>query len=224
MKKNFTSSSISVRASVILKRSLILFFVLSFVCNVHAGSSLPVYSTPISISPVGQNLVISFQAAKDEFNYYEVQKSDDGQNFRTIGLVLDAPENSNTCLFKDKTPAAACKTIWYRIKAIDNSGAASFSNSTMFECIKAESAVTTSAYPNPSYGGTTLKINSTEAGFARISIQDLQGKVWLSKQSEIIKGENNINLDELKSLNRGIYIARLVINGSMTGSQKLIRN
>jgi hypothetical protein len=228
MIKNFTYlRTISVRFPLIFRNSFILSLVILSITSTKAGNKLPIFSTDVTISSIGHNLMISWQANKADYTYYEVQKSADGVKFSTIGLVLDAPENSNICLFKDKNAAGDCKTVWYRIRAIDNNGQYSYSNSTTFECIAKAAKISTNAtaaYPNPFNGSTTLKFTSTEAGFVQVSIQDLHGKILLSKQSEIIKGENSMQLEEMKNFTRGIYVARLTIHGSFAGSQKLIRN
>ena len=188
-------------------------------------NGLPVFATTLSVSVSGQNMLISWQADKEAFSYYEVERSTDAVNFSTIGLVLDAPENSNICLFKDrKTESLAGKTVWYRIKAIAKEGVFSYSNSISYISEKTlASTCETEAFPNPFKGGTALKFKSSEVGFAQISVQNLDGQTLLSKQSHIIKGYNNINLDGLASLSRGIYIARLSINGTVAANQKLIK-
>ena len=68
----------------------------------HQYNKQPVFINELLISNSGQNLILSWQADRSSFDYYEIEKSLDGKTFKTIGLVLDAPENSNLCLFKDK--------------------------------------------------------------------------------------------------------------------------
>jgi len=201
-----------------------ILIILLFLCMQSAlADSLPVFTTEVAVTTAGQNLVISWQADKTAFNYYEVEKSTDGQHFSTIGLVLDAPENSNLCLFKDRKPSAS--TVWYRIKAINKAGVASYSNSTSY-VLENVAAVTceASAFPNPFTDATVIKLKSNEAGFAEVKVQSLGGQTLLSKQSNISKGYNSIPLDGLSGLTKGIYVARLTINGAVAGNQKLIKN
>ncbi len=212
--------------------------ILIFLClqSVQAGSNISldnakkekftVFVTELSISPLGQNLLISWQADKTAFNYYEVERSLDGRNFSTIGLVLDAPENSNLCMFKDrKMNCSPAITIWYRIKAIDKTGGVLYSNSSSYVIEKAlNSSMDATAVPNPFTNSTLLKFNSETIGFAEVKVQNLNGQTLLSKQSAISKGNNSILLDGLSGLHNGIYIARLSINGTVIGNQKLIKN
>jgi len=207
-------------------------FLIILVClaSLQAGArtidanELPVFSTPVAVFTSGQNLVISWQADKDAFNYYAVEKSTDGEHFSTIGLVLDAPENSNTCLFKDKKSAVPTgKTVWYRIKAITKDGIASYSTNASYSSEVPAAGCESAAFPNPFVDATTVKFKSTETGFAEITVRNLEGQTLLSKQSHISVGYNSIDLDGLSNLSQGIYVARITINGTVAGNQKLIK-
>ena len=192
--------------------------------NANLENGFPVFTTPLAISASGQNLVISWQADKEAFNYYEVEKSADDVHFSTIGLVLDAPENSNTCLFKDKKTAnSKGKTVWYRIKAIDKDGKASYSGSASYVFEQSAANCASEAFPNPFESITSIKFKSNESGFAEISVRNLDGQILLSKQSHINAGYNNIELEGLASLTKGIYVARITINGTVAGNQRLIK-
>ena len=205
---------------------IVLVCLISFQAGAHNNTknALPVFATDLAFFTSGQNLVISWQADKDAFNYYEVEKSTDGAHFSTVGLVMDAPENSNTCLFKDKKlPTATGKTVWYRIKAIAKDGIVSYSSNASYvseiPAVSCESA----AFPNPFLDATTVKFKSNETGFAEITVRNLEGQTLLSKQSHINVGYNSIDLEGLSVLSKGIYVARIIINGTVAGNQKLIK-
>ena len=179
----------------------------------------------IFISSVGHNLVLSWQIDKTLFNYFEVERSLDGKSFSTIGLVLDAPENSNTCLFKDKKSDAP-SSAWYRIKGIVKDGTIRYSSSSRyFETLPEEQKITVnnSFSPNPFTSNGTLKYFSRQAGFAAIMLQSAAGETLLSKQSVLIKGSNTISIGGLDKLASGIYIARLIINGMEMVNQKVVK-
>jgi hypothetical protein len=232
---NFTSfkSLFSHRLFKALKYNFlfILLFMLTLQAGAHNMSSnpalenrLPVFTTELAVSTSGQNLVISWQADKEAFNYYEVEKSTDAIHYSTIGLVLDAPENSNICLFKDKkTTGSNGKTVWYRIKAIDKNAVVSYSGSVSYVVEQPTVNCESEAFPNPFTDATSIRFKSNEAGFATILVQNLDGQTLLSKQSHISMGYNSIYLDGLTSLSKGIYVARITINGTVAGNQKLTK-
>lgn len=230
MIKNFTSftSLFTYRFAGTLKYNFLFILISLFALqagarNLTLSNGLPVFTTPLAVSTSGHNLVISWQADKEAFTHYEVEKSADAVHFTTIGLVLDAPENSNICLFKDKKMANSTgKTVWYRIKAIDKDGIASYSNSVSYVVEQpADCELTT--FPNPFKDATEVRFKSNEAGCAQVTVKNLDGQTLLSKQSQISMGYNSIFLDGLASLSKGIYVARITINGTVAGNQKLIK-
>lgn len=232
---NFTSAKLLFPRLLVsaIKFNLLYILVMLFAFQASAGtlgtakgleSGLPVFTTELIVSAAGHNLVISWQANRESINYYEVQKSADAINYSTIGLVLDAPENSNICLFKDKrTTDPKVKAVWYRIKAIDKNGIISYSAGTNMVIDKSPLNCESEAFPNPFNNTTVLKFKSSEAGFAQITVNTLDGQTLLSKQSNINVGYNSISLDGLASLSKGIYVARITINGMVAGNQKLIK-
>ena len=226
MIRNFTSlrQLLSRRFSKTIRYTSLFILVCLLAQSTQAGNRLPVFATELAVSSAGPNLVISWQADKAAFSYYEVEKSADGQHFSTIGLVLDAPENSTLCMFKDKMPVGSkAKTVWYRIKAIDKDGVPSYSSITNYVLESAAPTCAAFAFPNPFTNAAVVNFKTTEAGFAQLTVEDLNGQILLSKQSHIIKGYNSVGLDGLASLSRGVYVARLSINGNVIGNQKLIK-
>ena len=210
---------------------LVLVFSISSL-NTRAGdpSGLPVNTNEdlisrIMISASGHNLLLSWQVDKSAFNYYEVEKSSDGQNFLTIGLVLDAPENSNTCLFKEKKPGLPQNlSTWYRIKGILKNGNVIYSNPSSYrETELATPASGNSFSPNPFTHSGVVSFYSDQVGFAVLKLQNAAGEILLSKQSVINKGNNTIQVDGLSTLSSGVYVARLIINGIAVVNQKVVK-
>jgi len=190
------------------------------------GRSNTILFNELSIVNSGHNLIISWQADKTAFDHFEVERSLDGKNFSTIGLVLDAPENTNTCMFKDKKlNKTNAVTIWYRIKAINKDGSMVYSSSSSYTLEKETVAdYTVSVSPNPFNNTAAFKIAGSKPGFAEIRIQNLAGETLLSKQSTISKGSNTILVDGMKKLNSGIYMAVVTINGIVVDNQRVVKD
>ena len=213
------------------KSLLILVFSISIlICRAGGPSDIPVTNnegliSQIMISVSGHNLLLSWQVDKSAFNYYEVEKSTDGTNFSTIGLVLDAPENSNTCLFKEKKPGTfQTVSIWYRIKGILKNGNIIYSNSSSYR--ETESVLPASTHifsPNPFSNSGVVRYYSDQVGFVVLKLQNAAGETLLSKQSVLNKGYNTIQVDGLSSISSGVYVARLIINGTVMVNQKVVK-
>ena len=200
--------------------------------NSRAGAPIKLVSntdqdliSSILISASGHNILLSWQVDKSAFNYYEVEKSSDGMNFSTIGLVLDAPENSNTCLFKEKKPSVSENSFtWYRIKGILKDGGVVYSsNSSYRESMPVSASNGNMFTPNPFSGTGSIKYFSDQVGFAIVKLQNTAGETLLSKQSVVNKGYNTIPVDGLSTLSTGVYVARLVINGTVMINQKIVK-
>ena len=217
----------------LFKLSIITLFFAVSIFNAQAGKRpmgiMGSAFSPISeilISEAGHNLLLSWQIDKSAFNYFEVERSYDGKTFSTIGLVLDAPENSNTCLFKDKKSTGSTGLmIWYRIKGIVKNGSIIYSPSSSYkEYIPVPVDITNATFsPNPFSNTGFIKYFSNQAGIAEIKLQNAAGETLLSKQSILSKGYNNIQLGGLNKLASGIYVARLVINGMVIVNQKVVK-
>lgn len=190
------------------------------------GRTAPVFNNELSIATSGHNLILSWQADKATLGHFEVERSFDGQHFATIGLVLDAPENTNTCMFKDKkTSNSTDKTVWYRIKSINKDGSAYYSSSSKYTIEKAVVAdCVVSIAPNPFNDIAVFKFISNKPGLAEVKVQNLAGETLLSKQSTISKGSSNIQVEGLNKLTSGIYMAQFLMNGIVIDSQRVIKD
>ena len=230
MKSNTTSIKL-LHASIffnatrngLLSILFILCFVGSYAKTTHTTNDNPISS--ILIAATGHSLLLSWQVDKTIFNYYEVEKSVDGKNFSTIGLVLDAPENSNTCLFKDKKPVTpAVKMTWYRIKGIQKDGSILYSASSIYHEAEPVEIINNAFSPNPFTTVGSIKYFSNQVGFAEVKLQNIAGETLLSKQSVVSKGYNNIQVSGLDKLAAGVYVARLTINGNVMVNQKVVKD
>ena len=159
-------------------------------------------------------------------NHFETERSFDGINFTTIGLVLDGFENGSkkNYEFKDNSAALQSKTIvYYRLKQIDNNGKITYSN-TLVVKLQAKAGVAIETAPNPFTENLSVRFTTDETGNAVINIISNTGQKILSKQSVVSKGYNTLQLNGLSKLAPGMYIAQIYINGVASGTQKIIKN
>ena len=87
-----------------------------------------------TINTVQKKILINWQtASQDQANYFEVQRSFDGKNFRTIELVLGPDPQKSDCncyMGFDQRPVKA-KKYYYRLKHIAKDGAVELSETRM---------------------------------------------------------------------------------------------
>lgn len=144
MKLSFTlSSSLKKITTVIVGISV-------FVISASANNGL-VFKSPVSTSTlvtatinsgvvyasldavvIDKSIIVKWVTASEQNNsHFEVERSSDMKNFKMVGLILDgfnAEGTGKAYKFKENTSILQdSKTIYYRLKQIDNDGKVSYS-------------------------------------------------------------------------------------------------
>ena len=198
----------------------------TFANNGAGSDNVGIFNSSFALLPVK---MISFKAQKSQhsnvlewlmvndenIDYYNVQRSYDGANFETIAMVQ---QNDQSYSFIDKNPEE--KNIYYRIILSDYAGHKEYS-SIMLVRSKDASAMHVSLAPNPVQTLTYLKVETEQAAAGTIRIINTMGMVVNVVKINLNKGENNILLDQILSLNNGAY--QVVINaGSNSSNVKML--
>lgn len=192
------------------------------------GGTMPVTYTSFDAVVNDKSVLLKWVTAQEQNNsHFEVERSFDNNNFNTAGIVLDGFALNGTAKsyqFKDNSTELQGKTIvYYRLKQVDMDGKATYSK-VLAVRLQAKAGVTMQVSPNPFIETLNVRFAATENGSAQIRIMNSFGQTLLSKQSSITKGFNNIQVDGLKELAAGMYIAQLVMNGTVIDNQRVIKN
>ena len=176
----------------------------------------------------GESVLLKWATAYELNNsHFEVERSFDMNSYSTAGLVLDGfttNGSGKSYQFKDNSAQLKGRSmVYYRLKQFDINGKATYSKILAVR-LQAKADVTMQVSPNPFVESVTVRFNSSDNGNAQIRITNLAGQTMLSKQSTISKGYNNIKIDGLSGLATGMYLAQLVLNGTVIDNQKLIKN
>ncbi|WP_462254541.1 T9SS type A sorting domain-containing protein [Ferruginibacter sp.] len=204
-------------------------FTSAFFQQITMGSSslLPVkYASFDAVA--NDNKVTLKWITEDEVNndHFEVERSFDGVNFTTIGLVLDGFANGNrkTYMFKDNAAELQTKTVvYYRLKQIDNNGKAVYTNKLVVR-LQAKAGVTMQVSPNPFVQDLNMQFTATANGTAHINIISITGQKMVTKQASVSKGLNTLQVNGLTNLAPGMYTVQLIIDGVIISNQKIIKN
>ncbi|MFT3911591.1 MAG: T9SS type A sorting domain-containing protein [Ferruginibacter sp.] len=160
--------------------------------------------------------------------HFEVERSFDRNNFKTIAMVLDGftgADNNKTYQYKDNAAEIQGRTIiYYRLKQIDIDGRVDYSNILAVRMDGKAGATTMQVSPNPFVKDMMVRFNATVDGASEIRIINMLGQPVLSRKSIVSKGYNNIQLTDLDKLIPGIYVAQLIIDGVVIENQKVVRN
>ena len=146
----------------------------------------------------------------ENIDYCNVERSYDGANFETIGMVQN---NNQSYSFIDIN--AEEKDIYYRILFFDYTGHKEYSSIVMVRSRNA-SSIHVSLVPNPVRSITSLKVETEQASAGTIRIVNTLGVVVHVQNINLSKGENNILLDNISSLNNGAY--QVIVNAGNSSS------
>ena len=159
-------------------------------------------------------------------DHFEVQRSFDQASFSTIGMVLGAQSKngiSDLYSFRDATAALADhKVIYYRLKQVDIDEKFTYS---VIKTVRINTAAKAFAQisPNPYMDKLNVNFVSNESGKAEVRLMSASGHVVRTAASAITRGYNNIQLQALGSQAAGLYIADIIINGTVLTSIKVLK-
>ncbi|TAE00036.1 MAG: T9SS C-terminal target domain-containing protein, partial [Bacteroidetes bacterium] len=150
-----------------------------------------------------------FEANTD---YFEVQKSFDGQIFKAVG-IQKAAKNANTVSnysFLDNNPYSGIS--YYRIRQVDADGQETFSRIVSVSRNKTAKQ-SFYVFPSPTVSSNVnLLINSNTDGELTLVLNNTLGEILYSAKIKVEKGENRISINDL-NLPNGVYFARLAEYG-----------
>jgi hypothetical protein len=171
-----------------------------------SASSLPVTLTSFKGRLNGDKAELSWTTTDEHNNsHFDIERSDNGQAYTTVGSVQGAGGITNTYHFTDNGPLAAVN--YYRLKQVDIDGKSTYSRILVLR--SDIGAITAKAAPSvfTSFINLSYKLQKEE----RISIRliDMNGRILKTWYTRGDAGVNTFNLDGLDKLARGIYTLEL---------------
>ncbi|MBP6025642.1 hypothetical protein [Ferruginibacter sp.] len=161
---------------------------------IHTGlTTLPLNFLSFSAQKCNTNQVcLTWKTANEQnVSHFEIERSADGINFTTIGT-----ENagSNNYYYKDRQPNWASKSLYYRIKQVDNDSRSKLSNIVW---LKGDNG-TVQVYPTLITNTFTVQNNTTQTMWLQLT--DATGKTVLVQRLAI--GTSVVSTDKLT---KGVY-------------------
>lgn len=182
------------------------------------NAALPVTLISFQAKPAGSFVNVTWATSR-EYNasHFEVQRSANGIDFATIGIVQ---AGSASYLFKDNKPLSGYN--YYRLKCIDKDAVFSWSGIVLVNR-RSTADVIAALYPNPGNGNVTLKLQGAVQGNVQVQVLDQQGRVIVIKQYGVQHtGEFKTPLD-LGKLYKGSYILKVAVDDKMQLLKLLIQ-
>lgn len=194
------------------------------------GNGLFMLAFPVAVLPLD---LLSFEAKKStsnvqlrwesanevNFNYYNVQKSDDGKNFAFLNQVK--AKGASIYQMTDEKPLAGVN--YYRLEMVDKDSKKRYSNivNVAFDTKGTKMGI----YPNPTQDNTlTVEMTVSNDGEFSFTVTDISGRNRLTSQQKVAQGNNQLPMD-ISTLEKGIYFitAKNVLTNDVLKSMRFIR-
>lgn len=145
-------------------------------------SALPVKLVSFTGEKLGESNLLKWTSVSEKnLINYEVEKSVDGKNFETIGLVKATNTSSTTSYNFIDENIGANAVSYYRLKVNENRGVNSYSN-VISILNQATQNVLVDVYPNPAQNRINIRLVDNSI-FNSAIIFDINGKQVLSTQT-----------------------------------------
>ena len=177
-------------------------------CSTPLPIDLISFDTKVNTSSVEIKWVVASQVNN---NYFSVERSSDGQNFESVGIVKGAGTTNQVMnyFFEDNHPLS--NTSYYRLKQTDFDGK---SESFEIKQVNFNSAINScSLFPNPSEGELVyLKFDNIQnhlINVAKVSVYDMSGDLIYDFKIDEDFDKPILLLKTDYKLPKGIYLVKV---------------
>jgi len=202
-------------------------------CSAYARDTITITQSPgcIVLPAVLTDLKGSFKDGTTQLSwrvmnnqlaqYFMVQRSDDGINFTTIGRIDRQPSPGEAFYsFRDDVSSITGSKVYYRIIIVNDDNTARYSNILRLSLTSAKGNSIV-VFPNPAKDFVQVQLASTITSKMKIDVYDAAGKLVITLNSTVYRGNNVITIDGLAGKPAGVYT--LVVNtGEELLRQKLL--
>ena len=175
-------------------------------------SSVPVELTSFTSETNSKGILLKWATASEINNLgFEIERSDDGINFRRIGFVNGAGTTTETkqYTYQDKIEYNGVSTFDYRLKQVDYDGTFSYSDVISASFDIPNQFVLQQNYPNPFNPVTTIKYDVPTESPVTIKIYDINGSEVETLVNKVQQpGTYELKFDATRFAS-GVYIYRM---------------
>lgn len=193
------------------------------------ANPLPVTFVSFSGKRVQGDVKLTWQTASEINNrMFVLERSADMKRFVSVGEVK-GKGNSNVLtdyVYLDKSPFGNNRTLYYRLKQVDQNGDFAYSNviSVSLDAdLNGKGMNASMVSPNPFNQNLSITLEQVSAGNVQVSMYDLTGKVVYTYTQSTDGGTQNIVLPALDHIANGVYILE-VSNGNNTMRQRVVKS
>lgn len=144
---------------------------------------------------------------------FYTERSTDNSNFTTVSSTAAAGNSTNEMNYtvNDDITNVTGTVIYYRIKLVDISGKVTYSNTV---AVRVAGVNSVNVWPNPFVEQISISFYSTVKTTAVIRLTDMNGKTVAQTSSNIVKGANQLYINNLKNIAGGLYLLQITAAGN----------
>lgn len=188
---------------------------------ISGQATLPVKWNYFYVNLSDNSPVLSWSSEQDPGTTFEIERSYDGNNFTTITTIA-AVTGTTTYQYEDKQVNTQSTVVYYRIKAIELSGAQKLSETKVIR-FSNKQGVSIQTAPNPFTSQFSINYQSAEKGMLIIKVFSMTGQLQITKNAPVSKGFNSIAVTEVASVARGIYMVQIISGNTLIASEKIVK-
>ncbi|MEM7161751.1 MAG: T9SS type A sorting domain-containing protein [Bacteroidota bacterium] len=144
-------------------------------------------------------------AAEVNNDYFEVERSTDGQNWEAIERVYGAGYSTSLTYYEAKDEHPFSGESYYRVRQVDFDGTTDYSE---IDVVIRKAGEITSLYPNPSKGVFRFDLEADHAFEGFLELIDIHGNLLYAEELSFDKGIN-ILFNNFIDIPKGSYILRI---------------
>ncbi|HEU5164293.1 MAG TPA: T9SS type A sorting domain-containing protein [Chitinophagaceae bacterium] len=152
---------------------------------------------------------------------FEVQRSNDGIEFKTIGIVF-ASEKTGLEDYMFYETVKSFDKVMYRLKMIDNEGHVNYSKILVFQTKLATNNNSIKIIGNPVNDKLTFNYTTYVSQTIDVKVYDMSGRVMMSNKVTSLEGNNIISFPLASTLKPSMYLVE-VNSGTETQTAKFIK-
>jgi Secretion system C-terminal sorting domain len=149
-----------------------------------------------------------------------IEKAYDPAQFASVAEIWMNTENPSNGNFNFNDNASLQGTVYYRLKMIDASGKAEYSNILVFRPADNKKQAF-KMYPSVINDNVTVNITADKNEQTSLQVVDLSGRTVYQVKISLQQGQNNVAVNGFSSIHQGTYIA-VVKTGNTIYSQKIM--
>jgi len=185
--------------------------------------ALPVFLTNVKAYENNGGVQVNWNAQQENnIDSYEVERSQNGQQFSRLGTVAAKGNGNNSINYTlpDANPFAGVN--FYRIKIIDKEGNQTYSQVMKVNIGSGPTQIT--VYPNPVAGNTiVLQLNKLVKGNYSITLTNKYGHQLFAKMVKHAGGSATKTIEAAQPLTAGVY-QLLIKGGEVNIVKQVIKN